>query len=299
VKRITLETFIALAHLRHFGKVAQQLNTTQSTVSARIAGLERDLGATLFTRTSSSVSLTPKGRQMLSHAVEVIAGMDRMTRAVGADPKREGTLRLGVSETLASTILPGFFRAFSERYPASPLEIIVNNTGFQRDQLVDRGLDLALLMGPISHARVANIPLIDFPMIWVAAPDHPLARKPVLTLADLIDQPILSYATNSRPYIDLTERLREAGVRAPRLFSSNALGASVAITQAGLAICTAPKVYADPFIAAETLVELDLPLVLSPLSFTASFRAEPGNEFARDAAEMARRIAREWADGQS
>lgn len=206
MKRVTLETFIALAQLRHFGKVAQQLNTTQSTVSARIAGLERDLGAKLFTRTPNSVSLTPKGRQLLSHAIELVDGMDRMSRAVGADPKREGTLRLGVSETLASTILPPFFRAFSDRFPDAALEIIVNNTGFQRDRLVDRGLDLALLMGPVSHARVANIPLIDFPMIWVASPDHPLVTKPSLTVADLVDQPILSYATNSRPYIELTER---------------------------------------------------------------------------------------------
>ncbi|MFC6585024.1 LysR family transcriptional regulator [Sulfitobacter aestuariivivens] len=218
MKRITLETFIALAHLRHFGKVASQLNTTQSTVSARIAGLERDLGAELFARSSNSVALTPKGRELLTHATEVIASMDRMSRAVGVDPYREGTLRLGVSETLASTILPGFIGAFSAQYPNSSVEIIVNNTGFQRDQLVERGLDLALLMGPVSHALIANVPLLELPMIWAVAPDHPLAALSEVTVEALAAHPILSYATNSRPYIELVESLRLAGIRTPDCF---------------------------------------------------------------------------------
>jgi len=299
MKRVTLETFIALAHLRHFGKAARQLNTTQSTVSARIAALEQELGAALFTRTPHSVCLTPKGRTLLEHAVEIVSNMDRMSMAVGKDPKREGTLRLGISETLVSTILPSFFSSFSRKYPASSLEIIVNNTTYQRDQLIDRGLDLALLMGPVSNARVANLPLIDFPMIWVAAADHPLASASEITLEDLSRNPVLSYATNSRPYIELTDALRKAGVSAPRLFSSNAMGASVEITQKGLAICTVPDVYAAPFIAAGSLVELPVPIQLNPLSFTASYRTEPGNELAEEAAHMAAETAQLWKAQQS
>ncbi|WP_299621692.1 LysR family transcriptional regulator [uncultured Tateyamaria sp.] len=294
MKRITLETFVALAHLRHFGKVASQLNTTQSTVSARIAGLESDLGAELFARTSNSVALTPKGRELLTHATEVIASMDRMSRAVGLDPYREGTLRLGVSETLASTILPGFIGAYSQQYPNSSVEIIVNNTAFQRDQLVERGLDLALLMGPISHALIANVPLLELPMIWAVAPDHPLAATDVVTVEALAAFPILSYAMNSRPYIELVESLRLAGVQTPRLFSSNALGASVAIAEAKLAVCTAPQIYAAPYIEAGKLVEITTPIVLNPLSFTASYRTEPGNDLAQEAAGIAAMIAQDW-----
>ncbi|MBC6441445.1 MAG: LysR family transcriptional regulator [Rhodospirillales bacterium] len=296
MKRITLETFIALAHLRHFGKVARQLNTTQSTVSARIASLEQELGAALFTRAPNSVSLTPKGRTLLEHAVEIVAGMDRMSMAAGKDPKQERTLRLGVSEILASTILPSFFASFSKKFPASSLEIIVNNTTYQRDQLIDRGLDLALLMGPVSNARVANIPLMDFTMIWVAATDHPLASVPEITLDDLTENPILSYPTSSRPCIELTNALRKAGVHTPRLFSSNVMGASVEITCKGFAICTLPGVYAEPFITDGSLVELAVPIQLNPISFTASYLAEPGNELAREAAQIAVDTARQWEE---
>ena len=299
MKRVTLETFIALAQLGHFGKVAHQLNTTQSTVSARIAGMEQDLGAVLFNRASNAVTLTPKGRDLLHHANDIIAAMDRMSRAVGIDPYREGTLRLGVSETLASTILPAFIKVFSDRFPGAAVEIIVNNTTGQRDQLLDRSLDLALLMGPVSNAIVANIPLLELPMIWAVAKDHPLTGVEQVKSDDLAAHPILSYATNSRPYIELTQSLSQAGVTAPRLFSSNALGASVAITQARLAVCTLPHIYAAPHLSNGSLVEIRAAIPLNPLSFTASYRTEPGNELALEGAQIAAEVARRWEDGQS
>lgn len=293
MRRVTLETFIALAQMRHFGKVAHSLNTTQSTVSARIKGLERDLGAELFIRDPSGVALTPKGRELLAHAVQVVEGMNAMSRAIGIDPLREGTLRLGVSETLAATLLPDFVDIFSRKYPNAKLEINVNTTTFQRDELLDRTLDLALLMGPVSHPSVANIDLIEFEMAWVAARDHPLAMAEQVTLDDLATVPILSYSTTSRPYLEMVEKLREAGIVTPRLYSSNALGASVAITRAGLAVATTPRIYAQDFIEAGALVEIDVPLDLSPLRFTASYRTEPGNEMARSAAQIAVAVAAE------
>ena len=291
MRRVTLETFIALAQLRHFGKVAQSLNTTQSTVSARIKGLERDLGADLFIRDPSGVALTPKGRELLAHAVQVVEGMNAMSRATGMDAHREGTLRLGVSETLASTILPRFVQVFTQTYPNAKLEIIVNTTTYQRDELLDRTLDLALLMGPVSHPSIANIDLIQFDMSWVAAPHHPLTHKGQVTLDDLAHFPLLSYSTTSRPYLELVEKLRKAGIVTPRLYSSNALGASVAITKAGRALASAPRTYTREFVESGDLVELDVPLDLTPLRFTASFRTEPGNELARRAAQIAEDVA--------
>ena len=299
MKRVTLETFIALAHMRHFGKVAHFLNTTQSTVSARIKGLEADLGAELFTRDPSGVALTPKGRELLAHAVQLVDGMNAMSLAAGIDPHREGTLRLGVSETLASTILPDFVEVFTWQYPKAKVEIIVNTTTFQRDELLDRTLDLALLMGPISHPSIANLDLIDFDMSWVASPDHPLTQAGRVTLADLADVPMLSYSTTSRPYLELVEELRKAGIGSPRLYSSNALGASVAITCAGLALTTTPRIYAKQFLESGQLVELDVPVPLNPLRFTASYRTEPGNELARNAAQIATNVALEWDAAQS
>jgi len=290
MRRVTLETFIALAQMRHFGKVAHSLNTTQSTVSARIKGLERELNAELFVRDPSGVALTPKGRELLSHAVQVVDCMNAMSRATGMDAHREGTLRLGVSETLASTFLPNFVQAFSETYPNAKLEIIVNTTTFQRDELLDRTLDLALLMGPVSHPSIGNIDLIEIEMSWVAARDHPLARAKHITLKDLANVPLLSYSTTSRPYLELVEKLREAGIMTPRLYSSNALGASVAITRAGLAVATTPRSYSREFVDKGDLVGLDVPLALTPLRFTASFRTEPGNELARSAARIASEV---------
>jgi len=236
---------------------------------------------------------------LLAHAVQVVDGMRAMTRAAGLDPYREGTLRLGLSETLASTILIEFVRVFSAQYPKAKLDIIVNSSPFQRDELLDRALDLALLMGPVSHPEITNLDLISFDLIWVAAADHPLANTPHVTLEDLADVPVISYSTTSRPYLELAEKLRAAGLAKPRLFSSNALGASVAIAGAGLALSTTPRVYAQALIDAGDLVEINAPVMLSPLRFTASYRSEPGEELASSAARIAIEVAQRWTRDQS
>nr|WP_279338353.1 substrate-binding domain-containing protein [Shimia abyssi] len=222
-----------------------------------------------------------------------------MAQAAGVDPYRAGTLRLALSETLAATVLPGFIEAFSAKHPEANVEMSVNSTAGQRAQLLDRAVDLAFLMGPVSEFRVANLPLIDLPMTWIISANHPLASVQKLSAEDLVNTPIMSYATDSRPFAELSDALKRIGIHKPKLFSSNALGASLSITQAGLAIATMPQVFAKPHLEAGDLVEVKAPISLNPLRFTASFRIETGNDLAAAAAELSVEAAKKWIATQS
>ncbi len=294
MKRGTLETFLTLARLKHFGKTAAHLNTTQSTVSIRIANLEKDLNVSLFDRTAGKVTLTPQGHDLLDKAADVLESMDRLSLAAGSDPYRTGTLRLALSETLAATILPGFLEAFAQSRPNADVEMSVDSTVGQRARLLSREVDLAFLMGPVSQPRIANMPLIELPMTWVLSRTHPLAGQDELSLADLSNNAITTYANDSRPYVELVDAMTRAGIKRPKLFSSNALGASLSITKAGLAVATMPKVFTAEHIAEGTLREVATPITLNPLTFTASYRIEIGNDLARAAAELAVKVAGRW-----
>lgn len=67
-----LETFLALEQLRNFGRTAEKLFISQTTVSARIKALERELNVSLFSRNTHSVELTPAGRKFLPYAAEIL-----------------------------------------------------------------------------------------------------------------------------------------------------------------------------------------------------------------------------------
>src|SRR6266481_5565008 len=93
-----IETFYWTATIGNFARAAERLETSQATVSARIAALERRLGLKLFDRSKRSARLTARGREMLGWA-ESILRLARDAEAAMADPTAlGGTVRLGVSE---------------------------------------------------------------------------------------------------------------------------------------------------------------------------------------------------------
>ena len=63
---VLLRTFLELNRTRHFGKAAENLYITQSTMSARIRQLEDILGAVLFIRQRNNIHLTPAGQKLIA-----------------------------------------------------------------------------------------------------------------------------------------------------------------------------------------------------------------------------------------
>src|SRR3954451_16350479 len=72
-----LRSFEVLAEERHFGRAAARLHLAQPALSQQIKQLERELGVTLFTRTTRRVDLTEAGTRLAEHARAVLGGVDR------------------------------------------------------------------------------------------------------------------------------------------------------------------------------------------------------------------------------
>ena len=66
-----LKTFIRAAELGSFSAAAERLNYAQSTVTAQIESLERELGVSLFIRTGKRIALSAAGKELLAYACEM------------------------------------------------------------------------------------------------------------------------------------------------------------------------------------------------------------------------------------
>ena len=86
--------FIAVARRGTFTGAGQQLDLTQSAISAQIRRLEEYLGVVLFDRTASSAVLNPVGQERLTQAEEIVALVERMVTVAGAS-QVTGLLRVG------------------------------------------------------------------------------------------------------------------------------------------------------------------------------------------------------------
>jgi LysR family hydrogen peroxide-inducible transcriptional activator len=134
-----LRYIVAVANEKSFGRAAQKCFVSQPALSVAIQKLEEDLGARLFERGKSEVSVTPVGERIVEQAQKVLEEVARIREIAqaGRNPL-VGTLKLGVIYTVAPYLLPDLIPMLHDIAPQMPLEIEENLTCRARSGVEDR-----------------------------------------------------------------------------------------------------------------------------------------------------------------
>lgn len=193
--RIPLASLIqtlAVAEYLNFRHAANALGVSLSSVSARVKGLEEDLGVLLFERHARGVRLTEAGRLFVERVAAGVEQLDHAVKTAGMAASGEcGRLRIGIHALIPGGFLAEMIGRYREDHPGIEVEI---TEGTARDAIMqlraDR-LDIVFVAGtpelPDSHSRrIWTEPLL------AALPDrHPLAGQPAVTWADMADETFL------------------------------------------------------------------------------------------------------------
>ncbi len=116
--------FIKLAENENFTKAADELQISQQTLSARLVSLERNLGAKLVVR-GTPLSLTSAGKVFLLYAREQRQAQQDMIRQIGeVAGGGAGILKVGISHTRGSYLMPKVIHRLSEELPAVSVKLI-------------------------------------------------------------------------------------------------------------------------------------------------------------------------------
>jgi DNA-binding transcriptional LysR family regulator len=178
-----------------FSAAAESLSFTQSAVSQQVAALEREAGAVLVERSARGVRLTEAGEAVVRHAEGILARLAEAEAELEAIAGlRGGRLRMGAFESAAATIMPVAIAQFAQAYPAVELSLGLQEPEAAVAALRAGDIDLAITFGagePEDREGdgVTHHHLLSDPMYLVLPPDHPLARKRGVRLADLADEP--------------------------------------------------------------------------------------------------------------
>ena len=237
-----IEAFLAVAENLSFSKAAAQLGCSQATVTVQIKELENELGALLFDRMNKSVKLTSAGGVFLPYAQKVIFDTNSMLSQFGAKEAVEGNVRIAVWQTLSMHVLPDILDRFCRRYPKVNVELIEPAPGDLYELLTKNEADFAYLVDdPVVREQFVQFGSGREELCFVASPDHPLAARPELTLAQLQSEPFLLTKRGHCYHAHLLQELMRRGMSINvRLESGNTEPIKL-LVERGLGIAYLPR----------------------------------------------------------
>lgn len=211
-----LEHFLAVAEERSFTRAAARIHLVQSALSVSVKTLERELGAQLFDRTTHSVELTDAGAALVGEARRTLAAADAARDAVAAVLGGvRGTVRVGIMHSLALIDLAGLLTRYHREHPEvrlipSPAE---GGSVELAQGVLEGRLDLAFASptaGPPKDLEVRSIAAEE--MLLACPPDHPLARRRRIALAELDGEPFVDYPPGWGTRVGVDRLFADAGL---------------------------------------------------------------------------------------
>ncbi|MBE7521505.1 MAG: LysR family transcriptional regulator [Burkholderiales bacterium] len=173
-----LRYIVAVAQERSFGRAAAKCFVSQPALSVAIQKLEDELGAQLFERGKSEVSITAVGERVVEQAQRVLEEASRIRELAQAGRDQlAGPLKLGVIYTVAPYLLPDLVPALHELAPGMPLELEENLTEVLEIELKSGRLDAAIIALPFAPPGVQSEFLYEEPFQVVVPSNHKWAKR--------------------------------------------------------------------------------------------------------------------------
>lgn len=198
-----LRYFVAVAEELSFRKAAERVHIDQTPLSRTIRDLENRWGITLFVRTPRVLRLTLAGVELLKHARELLARLERAELAVRAtDSRYREPLRLGVDE---STVQPNVADCLVRWRVAAPdisIEILEMNAAELNAALSSERIDVGFSFGlPANHVEINQQAAWSSEVVAIVPPNHPLAVEQAVSLTDLFAFPTVACTATYHPGI--------------------------------------------------------------------------------------------------
>jgi DNA-binding transcriptional LysR family regulator len=187
-----LQVFAHVVQAGSFTRASDSLRMPKSTVSRKVAALERRLGARLLQRTTRRMMLTEAGRAYFAHCQRVLAEAEAAERAVGHLQRApRGVLRVAAPANLGQLLGP-LVVEYLRTYPEVELVLACANRSVD---LIEEGFDLAIRLGRVADSSLVARGLFGVPSMLVASPDYRQRRGVPSRPEDLAAHPCMAIAS--------------------------------------------------------------------------------------------------------
>ena len=244
VKR--LRVLLAVVETGSVTAAADELGYTPSAISQQLLRLEREAGQPLLERHARGMTPTDAGVMLCGHARRILrqlaAAESDLADVAGA---RRGSVALGTFPTVGSSFLPHAVRRFRELYPG--LELTIRSAREEELlRMVEEGEVALTLLWDYAWRRIESdqlslTELFSDPTVLLVGAGHRLARRRLVNLSDLADEPWIIRA-GGHPVVEVLQRSAvEAGFTPRIAFQANDYQEAQAMVSVGLGIALAPR----------------------------------------------------------
>jgi len=192
-----LRIFESVAEHSSYTQASKALYLTQPAVSMQIKQLEEFVGLPLFERVGKQVRLTEAGEELLHYAESIRQQLDEahimLQELKGL---KRGKLHLTMAST-ANYFAPQLIASFKHEYPNVEINLdVTNRPGLVH--AIDHNLtDMAIMGRPPREHQMIGIPFMDNPLVVIAAPSHPFAKRKDIPLSEIAKQPFIVRESDS------------------------------------------------------------------------------------------------------
>ncbi|HIA09056.1 MAG TPA: LysR family transcriptional regulator [Chromatiaceae bacterium] len=235
-----LRIFRTVAEQSSYTKAAAALHLSQPAVSMQVKQLEQTVGMSLIEQLGKKIYLTEAGEAIYKSAQVIARQLDEASETIDhLQGIKRGRLRISVATT-ASYFVPRILARFADLYPQIAISLDVTNRQALLSQLDNNERDLVIMgEAPVNRDLDAQ-PIMDNPLVMVAAPNHPLVgvdRVEVSALANLTFV-IREQGSGTRAAIERFFESADVNIQSTMEMTSNEAIKQAVQAGLGLGICS-------------------------------------------------------------
>jgi DNA-binding transcriptional LysR family regulator len=237
-----IEAFVEAQRRGSITRAAAALELTQPTLTARLRGLERELGAQLLVRGRRGVSMTPAGRRFLPRAQAALEAVRRGVAEMNAAREgRGGVLALGLATDLALYIAPVALARFARAHPDVEINVRSGRSHAVAEALRADEIEIALVSQLVALPELASRPLFEEPVPVVVGRAHAFAARGRVAIEDLARSGLVMRDPTAYLHAITTQYFATAGTAPRILMELNNTEACKRVVLAGLGAALLPQ----------------------------------------------------------
>lgn len=255
----SLKVFCDLAETESFTRAAQINGVTQSAVSQQISSLERQFKSLLIERSKKKFRLTREGQVLYEYSKQIIQTYEGLfAKLQEIKNVISGAIRVATIYSIGLHDLPPYLKKFLKGYPTVNVHVEYRRSNQVYDDVLSNVVDLGLVAYPNKDPKLEVIPLRKDVMVLICHPEHLLAKRKTVKLAELNGAKFIGFQPDipTRQAIDKVLKEHEVQVQHVMEFDNIETVKRAVEINAGVAIV--PQGTVEQEISKQTLVETRL-----------------------------------------